>query len=255
MDRRRALATGSVLAVGLTMIGATFTATAADAASKPKIKSYVETDTVSFRGFGHQKGWSAGEALTHKAVLSPKFGEEVTGHWSNTYRHQAGRWHYVLAKGATTAYRSDDGGPWKAFSFTPAQLAQTRAQNDPMHIPPLMFKLHVAHHVGKGHWRATGTLNQLKPLINGELPVTTVTFAAHGYKKLTIDLWLDSRGRPTGITATGTARSERVRVTESFTRYDKPITITAPKTTASAITESADTAQPGRPAWPSVPTP
>jgi hypothetical protein len=72
---------------------------------------------------------------------------------------------------------------------------------------------------------------------------------------LTIDLWPDSRGRPTGITATGTARSERVRVTESFTRYDKPITITAPKTTASAITESADTAQPGRPAWPSVPTP
>jgi hypothetical protein len=211
------------------LLGAVAAATpGASTASAIKIKSYVETDKVRLTGTGRNAGWSYKDDFTVKNILTPKLSEESTGHWSNTYKSQSARWHFILVNGV--GHRSDNGGAWKTYpKLTAKQLASDQYYANPMHIPPLMFKLKVARRIVKGHWRATGTLAQLAPFINNELNLSTADFKQHGYKKLTINLWLDSKGRPTKVTATGTARYEKASLTETFTNYGKPLTIVAPK--------------------------
>jgi hypothetical protein len=200
----------------------------AAAAATIKVKSDTEVDKVRLTGTGRQKGWAYKDDFTVKNILSPKLAEESTGHWSNTYKSQAARWHYILVNGI--GYRSDNGKAWKTYpALTPKQLASESYYANPMHIPPLMFKLKVGHRIVKGHWRATGTLAQLAPFINNELNLSTADFKAHGYKRLTINLWFDSKGRPTKVTATGTAPLEKASLTETFSGYGKPLTIVAPK--------------------------
>jgi hypothetical protein len=200
----------------------------AETAATTKVKSDTEVDKIRLTGTGRQKGWAYKDDFTVKDILSPKLAEESTGHWSNTYKSQAARWHYILVNGI--GYRSDDGKAWKTYpALTPKQLASETYYANPMHIPPLMFKLKVGHRIVKGHWRATGTLAQLAPFINNELNLDTADFKTHGYKRLTINLWFDSKGRPTKVTATGTAPLEKASLTETFSGYGKSYTIVAPK--------------------------
>lgn len=91
---------------------------------------------------------------------------------------------------------------------------------------------HTYTKANNGRW-VTGTLSAKARAsddraANPYVSLASNAFASTGTKTLTVAVTLDSGGRPVEITATGCSANNVFTATETFSHYNKPVTITAP---------------------------
>jgi hypothetical protein len=227
LNRRWAVAGLSrVATVALTLTG-TGIAQASSSSHKTTVRTYVESDTITLHGLGKYRGWLDEESLTHSTRLSPRLAWKNTGTWfDNSQNPPTTTWSDILV--GSTDYQNRDGGPYKKTRYTKKQLAAAARADDPMYFTRVFLRLRGVHHVGPGHYRVTGSPAALRSFVNLQLAYDSAYFARVGIKKLTLDLWIDSKGRPTHIHAAGASAVEKAVIQETFRSYDKPLTIKAP---------------------------
>jgi hypothetical protein len=113
-----------------------------------------------------------------------------------------------------------------AFSLNANAVAKAPIRT---YVSLAMFsKLPGVRRVSPGHYSVTGPLAKISPFVRHEFSLSANPFAGTGTKTLTVTVVLDSGGRPVKITASGRSASNVFTATETFSHYNKPVTITAP---------------------------
>jgi hypothetical protein len=200
----------------------------ANAAAKAPIRTFTEQFSLEFLGVGSQQGFYLKESGGDHVVISPRLA--LDGSTSTSYRFN-GVVHNNSDRGVIVGnrqYAKKDGGRWVASTLSAKTLAIDTLEQNPYTSLARFGKLPGIHLVSPGHYSVTGPFAKISPFVRYEFELASDAFAGTGTKTLTVTMALDSGGRPVKITASGRSADNVFTVTETFSHYNKPVTITAP---------------------------
>jgi hypothetical protein len=200
----------------------------ADAAVKAPIRTYAEQARLSFTGIGPVKGFYSREWGGEKVALSPRLA--VASNVRTSFRlqgvvHNASRLFDIVGN---HTYTKANNGRWVTGTLSAKALASDERAADPYVSLALFGKLPGVRRVSPGHYSVTGPFAKISPFVRYEFGLASNAFAGTGTKTLTVTAVLDSGGRPVKFTASGRSANNVFTATETFSHYNKPVTITAP---------------------------
>jgi len=200
----------------------------ANAATRAPIRTFAERNSLEFRGIGSQQGFYSKQWGGSNVALSPRLaldGTESTSYRLNGVVHNNSS-HGVIV--GNRSFLKQNRGAWVTSTLSAKALAaQARAQ-DPYTSLARFDKLSGVRRVSAGHYSVTGPFAKISPFVRYEFQLAPDAFAGTGTKTLTVTMTLDSGGRPVRFTASGRSANNVFTATETFSHYNKPVTITAP---------------------------
>jgi hypothetical protein len=219
MHRSLVVFTATALALGVTGTGV------AQAAHKPVLRSSSETSDVSYVGRGHIAGYRWHTHDQGSSVRLPHYAEKsVSRTWGSQIKHTQIDEGVLI--GHTMYY--NEGKGWKTRTVSPSEMKLRQQHTDPRVSAAKFHALPGVRHVGRGHYRVTGTVGQLASYLGWELFLGQRSFTSFGVKTVTIDLWANGYGWPTKITFAARSSLVTINASEVFTGYNKPVKITKP---------------------------
>ncbi len=234
MKRTWAAAAASVLAV--LAVSATATANAATTgpahtsatASRAPIRTYTQQGTVSFTGYGAQRGSYIRETDSEQVVLSPRLAlrSHLTASFVLPIARQTAS--VLVDIVGNHSYTKDSNGPWVKKTLSKSDLAQFRQGLDLYGMLRKFDALPGVRRLSATHLSLTATTSRLASFASQEFGGAAKTLASDGFKTLTINLWTDRSGRPVKITLASKSSMEICSIVETFGNFNKPLTITAP---------------------------
>ena len=200
----------------------------ADAAAKAPIRTYTEQASLSFTGIGPVKGFYFKEWGGEKVALSPRLA--VASNVRTSFRlqgvvHNASRLFDIVGN---HTYTKANNGRWVTGTLSAKALASDERAANPYVSLALFGRLPGVRRVSPGHYSVTGPFAKISPFVRYEFGLASNAFAGTGTKTLTVTAVLDSGGRPVAFTASGRSANNVFAATETFSHYNKPVTITAP---------------------------
>lgn len=200
----------------------------ANAAAKAPIKTYTEQVSLSFTGIGSAKGFYSKEWGGEKVALSPRLA--VATNVRTSFRlqgvvHNASKLFVIVGN---HTYVKADNGRWVTGTLSAKARATDERAADPYVTLAQFGKLPGVRRVSPGHYSVTGPFAKISPFVRYEFGLASDAFAGTGTKTLTVTVTLDSGGRPVEITAAGRSANNVFTATETFSHYNKPVTITVP---------------------------
>jgi hypothetical protein len=109
-----------------------------------------------------------------------------------------------------------------------AEIRSYEEQANPYNSEAKFDAIRGVTRVGPGHYQVTGTPRQVGAFLSFEYGLAAQALTDMSVKSVTISLWLDGSGRPVKFAVTAHSPRENVGITETFTDYNKPLTIKAP---------------------------
>jgi hypothetical protein len=200
----------------------------ANAAAKAPIRTYTEQTSISFTGIGKDQGFFSNERGGERAALSPRLALASTSRTSNRIDgkvHNASSRFDIVGN---HTYVKQGSGRWVVGPLTTKARAHDERALNPNVSLGMFGKLPGVHRVSPGHYSVTGPFAKISPFVRYEFGLAANAFAGTGTKKLTVTAVLDSGGRPVKFTASGRSANNVFTATETFSHYNKPVTITAP---------------------------
>jgi hypothetical protein len=198
-----------------------------NAAVRAPIRTYTEQGRIVFTGTGSDKAYYSNSSGNEKVVLSPHVA--FADDWRNAYN--LGGVHASFGQldivGDHKYVRSGN-GRWTVSTLNARALGTWAEELDPYVSLAKFDALHGIRRVGTGHYRVSGTYGQVGSFLAWEYGLTANSFEGGGIKTFTLDMVLDSSGRPVKITAVGRSSTLAFAVTETFANYNKPVTISVP---------------------------
>ena len=200
---------------------------AAHAAARPAIRTYTERADAAFTGIGSNKGYSSATSGSEKVVLGPRL--VVAADWRDAYElHGAHSSSGQVDIIGDRKYVRNGNSQWTASTLSARALRSWTGDLNPYATLAKFDALHGARRTGTGHFQVTGTYKQVGSFVVFEFGLTADSFKGSGIETLTISMTLDSSGRPVRITAVGRSSTTAFTATETFARYNKPVTIDVP---------------------------
>jgi hypothetical protein len=218
MNPRSAALVASALAACL--VGAS-TGTAEAAAP---IRTEHESTVITLNGKGHSH-YHYRLTATGQIRLSPGFAQDGPTHVVETGKPTYDGWDIVVNG---IEYIKAGNGHWTHHKMSAAMLKLYRQHVDTVDIWRIMKRMPGLKHVGRGHYRATGSLKALGPYAGYELNYDTKPLQQRGIKTLTIDITFDKQGRFTKVTYSGSSSQATFSASDTFNAFNKPVTIKAP---------------------------
>jgi hypothetical protein len=198
----------------------------ANAAVRARILTYTEQSTTNWTGLGADAGNYSRSWENQRVELSP--------HLALTYN-----WHLTTV---TTGVHSSSGqtvvvggrdytrtgnGPWTSKTLTPQRIRTYEYGMDPDVTRAKIDALPGITRVAAGHYRVTGTYAKVGSFL-AFYDMSASYFEGSDIKTFTIDLWVDSSGRPVKDAVAGRSAIWAFSLVETFANYNKPVVIRAP---------------------------
>ena len=203
--------------------------TGANAATLTPVRTYHEAVDFNLVGTGADAGWYYHYKGVQRVVLSPRvayytafrakgFGNNGKPFKTNEVQYLVGGRLYTLV----------NGGRWRVQKQSPGQLRADAYQlNTAVGLAKFEAIPGVAL-VGPDHYQVTASRAQATAFLTREYNLTSNDLASGGITAVTIGAWTDSSGHVTKFVITAKSSHEQVSVVETFTGYNRPLTITAP---------------------------
>ncbi|MBV9450601.1 MAG: hypothetical protein JO345_32400 [Streptosporangiaceae bacterium] len=230
MKRTWAAAAASVLAV--LAVSATATANAATtgsaAASRAPIRTYTQQGSISFTGYGAQRGSFTKETGSEQVVLSPRLALRSHVNIWISLPISTQKISVLFDVVGNRTYAKSGNGPWVKETLSKSGLAQLRQGLD---LYAMLHELDTVPGVkwlSATHFSLTAPTSRLASFAQQEFGKSFKQLASAGFKTLTINLWTDRSGRPVKITLASKSSMEVCSMVETFGNFNKPLTITAP---------------------------
>jgi hypothetical protein len=223
MKRPVAAIAVSVLTVG-TIIAAP---AAANAATQVPIRTYTGQTSVYFKGIGSKQGWFTSQNYTQGVVLAPHFAlsqKSVFDYGWNTH-HRSTQLYDIVGN---HSYTKDGSGPWSVQQLSSSALRGDGQGLNPYQAQKSFLTLPGVQRASRSHYLVTGDYAQVGWFLNYEFGVSKVSLEGTNLKIFTISFWDDSRGRLAKITMSAKSSIFTATAAETFSNYNKPLTITAP---------------------------
>jgi hypothetical protein len=224
--KRNLLVTAAcVLSCGLAL----GTWSSANASSKATIRTYTEHATVSFKGVGGGvKGYLSYGTDSESVILAPHLAlKSSTGTYVVLQGHvsqSSGRFDIV----GRHSYTKLGGQPWMVESLSAASTAHYAQQLNPYIALSKFSVLPGIRRLSATRFTVTGSVSRISSFLSWEYSLPAKAFAGTGIRTVTVNLLLDNRGRPVKFTVAARSSTYVVSVTETFSNYNQPLTISAP---------------------------
>ncbi len=201
----------------------------ASAAAPAPIRTYHETFGMNLVGTGTLAGWYYHTNGVELVVLSPRlqfytaFRQEGFNNSNKLYK--TNEVDYLVGGSLYTRVNS---GNWRVQKQSPRQL---RTDIYELNTAVALAKFQAIPGVtlvGAHHYQVTASRAQANAFLTFEYSLTSSDLAAGGITAVTIGAWTDSSGRVTRFVVTAKSAEEHVSVVETFSSYNRPLTITAP---------------------------
>jgi hypothetical protein len=231
---RRQLATiviaAGTIAATATAASASVSASGSGSAQAP-IRTFMDTVSLQLNGYSSgEAGWYFHELYLTSIVRSPGFAEQGTDRDSGS-DNGSGKPFSSVSQSYTVNgiyYRQNAAGKWSGSKMSPADLKGVENGADPYYSLAKFRAIPGVALVGPGHYRVTCTVGRFGSFFSWEYAEPASILTDNGIKSATLNFWLDSSGRPVKDTITGQSASVRLSAFETFTNYNKPLTIKAP---------------------------
>ena len=161
-------------------------------------------------------------------MLSPRLAAAQNLHTSYRLRgvvHNVSSWFVIVGN---HTYLKKNTGLWVTGILTAKGLTADEQALSPYVTLAHFDKLPGIRRVSPGHYSVTGPFAKISPFVRDEFGLASNAFAGTATKTLTVTMVLDSGGRPVAITASGRSANNVFTATETFSHYNKPVTITVP---------------------------
>lgn len=234
--KRILVAAATIAAIGGTAFAAMPNASASSSAST--VRTFIDTWRIVATPIGSRARWCQKDpggceyviSDQNATILKPSYEFQDTYRWS--YPTTTGRsYNHVLSYlvGRSFYTSASDAPTWKVTHETAATIASWAAQGGPgaelaafRAIPSVLL-------VGTRHYRVTCTVARAKAFFSTAYGNDSFAqFKGTGIKSLTINVWVDSAGRLTKESVTGQSPTWAIAATETFTNYNKMLTVKAP---------------------------
>lgn len=231
MKRTWAAAAASVLAV--LAVSATATANAATTspsatASRAPIRTFTEQGTVSFTGYGAQRGSFSRETNSAQIVLSPRLALRSRATLSLVTPIFQNKLSVLFDIVGNHSYTKENNGRWAKKTLSNSDVAQFRRGLDLYVLLHELDTLPGIKWLSATHFSLTASTSRLASLNQQEFGQSFKQLASSGFKTITLNVWTDRGGRPVKITMAGKSSMEICSIVETFGNFNKPLTITAP---------------------------
>jgi hypothetical protein len=201
----------------------------ANAATPTSVRTYHEALDFNLVGTGTHAGWYYHYNGVELVVLSPRleyytaFRQEAFGNngkltKTNEVQYIVGGW----------LYTGVNGGRWRVQKQSPRQLQADVYQFNTAVGLAKFEAIPGVTLVGPHHYQVTASRAQANAFLTYEYNLTSNDLASGSITAVTIGAWTDSRGHVTRFVITAKSAEEQVSVVETFTGYNRPLTITAP---------------------------
>jgi hypothetical protein len=199
----------------------------AGAATRAPIRAYTEQTLVAFTGGGSDAGYVSGGSDTEQVALLPHVA--LADNFRTTY-DSAG---VHLATGqvdivGARKFVRNGAGRWTILALDARALGRLAQDLSPYVTVARFDALPGIRRVGTRHYRVSGSYQQVGTFLAWQFGLTANSFAGRGITTLSIDLILDTSGRPVSIAAAGHSPAMRFVAAETFARYNQPESISAP---------------------------
>jgi hypothetical protein len=189
----------------------------------------VDTWSFQFNGYRDETGWYYRAAYKASAVRSPKLAISETFRDAYFVRGKPATYHGLAILAGRVWYEKYNGATkWTRKGASAKTLEQNAASTNPYNTLAKVLAIHAVALVAPGHYRVTCPASQANAFLTGDFGETAKNLTQNGIKTVTINFWVDSLGRPVKDTVTGQSSDVRLSATETFTKYNAPLTITAP---------------------------
>ena len=227
--RLSAILATTAVAVGAVVASASYAD--ATAVTTAPVRTFHEALNFNLVGTGSLAGWYRHLNALQLVVLSPRLEYYTTfrdeGFDSNGKLVKTNEVDYIVGGSQYTRVNS---GRWSVQKQSPAQLrADVYAFNTAVGLAKFKaipgIKLVAPH-----HYQVTASRAHANAFLTYEYGLTSSDLADGHIAAVTIGVWTDSSGYLTKIMVTAKSAEESVYSVETFTDYNKPLTITAPRT-------------------------
>jgi hypothetical protein len=225
--KRQLAAVAATALAGAAVLAAT---PAANATAKAPIRTYHYSLSFNLVGIGGDAGWYRHLSSNWQVVLSPHLAMEETFKDAyfgvgNKLIHEYGTFYLVSGR----FYNRKDGArKWTVRKASEAEIRAYEQTANPYNGEAKFDATRGGTRVGPGHYQVTGTPRQVGAFLSFEYGLPVQALIDMSVRLVTIGLWLDGSGRPVKFAVTAHSPRENVNITETFTDYNKPLTIKAP---------------------------
>jgi len=223
MKRRIAAIAVSMIAVGVAVMAPT----AANAASRPLIRTYAGRTSVYFKGVGSQQGWFTSQSYTESVVLAPhvSLSEKSVFDYGRNDHHRSTQLYYVVGN---HSYTKNGNGHWSVLGLSNSALRSEAQALNPYLTRKAFLTLPQVRRPSSSHYLVTGDYAHVGRFLQSAFGLPKAVFGGTSLKVFTISFWDDFRGRPVRITVSAKSSTFMFTVAETFSNYNKPLTIAAP---------------------------
>ena len=201
----------------------------ASTATPAPVRTYHEVLNFNLVGTGTGAGWYYHYNGVELVVLSPHLQYYTAFRWegfnkndkltkTNEVQYVVGGWLYTRV----------NGGRWRVNKQSRAQLRAWVHQLDTAVSLAKFQAIPGVTLVGPHHYQVIASRAQANGFLTYEYNLTSGDLASGGITAVTIGAWTDGSGHVTKFVITAKSAQERVDVVETFTGYNRPLTITAP---------------------------
>ncbi|MBV9447455.1 MAG: hypothetical protein JO345_16355 [Streptosporangiaceae bacterium] len=223
MNRNVAAIAVAVFALGLTVTAPA----AADVAARTPIRTYAAQISVYTKGVGSQQGWFTSQAYTEGVVLAPHVAltEKTVFDYGWNDHHRSTQLYYIVG---TRSYTKNGNGPWSVQRLSSSALRGAAQSLNPYQTQKEFLALPGVMRASGTRYQVTGNYAQVGSFLLWAFSLPQVSFGGTNLKVFTISFWDGSHGRPAKIAVSARSATFAFTATETFTSYNKPLTITAP---------------------------
>jgi hypothetical protein len=201
------------------------------ASAQAPIRTFTDTVSLQLNGYSSAAaGWYFHELYLTSIVRSPGLAEHGTDRDSGS-DNGSGKPYNSVSQNYTVNgvyYRQNAAGKWAGSKLSAAELKGIENGADPYYSLAKFRSIPGVALVGPGHYQVTCTVSRFGSFFAWEYSEPTSILTDNGIKSATLNFWLDSSGRPVKDTITGQGANVRLSGAETFTDYNKPLTIKAP---------------------------
>jgi hypothetical protein len=200
------------------------------AAAAPSVRTYSETASITLTGLGRHASFLDHRYRSQQVILSPSLSyyrvsrnDSISLQGKETITkgqfYLVGGSDYAELNGVKT---------WTVTPATPGELRGDAVALNPADGLARFRAIRGATLTAPRQHQVACTPGQAGAFLALEFGLSTRDLASAGIKLVTITLLTDSAGRPLTYTVVAKSKLEKLAITETFTGYNQPLTITAP---------------------------
>jgi hypothetical protein len=227
---KRQLIAIAVAAGAIVATASVASAAPARASGQAPIRTLTDTVSLQLNGYGPAAGWYFHELYVTYIVRTPELAEHLVDQTSGSSGTNGKPFDSISQAYIVNGlyYAKNTAGAWTNSRMSATNLTASENGADPYYSLAKFLAIPGVKLVGPGHYQVTCTTSQLSAFFSWEYAEPTLILTENGVKTATASFWLDSSGRPVKDTISGQSSHVRLSAVETFTKYNEPLTITAP---------------------------